>query len=163
MLLFSTSNTLYYIPLLPHPIQYFRRFVVALYIPGSEDWLKDLLLAIAPYFFGLIFMTTFFLEALHFVYRYLIICRLLEPLVVYPHHIFRGEWQSLLTVKNLLKFLVIAYPSYLVLHFLNFFYLVKADESAYSGVEFVEKSSHALIFLFVVMLISMLRLTSWYF
>lgn len=78
MLLFSTSNTLYYIPLIPHQMHYFKRYMVVLYIPGSKDWLEDLLLAVALQLFGVIYMTTVFLEALHFIYRYLLLCRLSE-------------------------------------------------------------------------------------
>ena len=84
MLLFSTSNTLYYIPLIPHPIHYFQQSVIVFYIPGSEDWFKDLLLAIAVQCFALIYVTTIFLEALHFVYRYLLLYRLVMFLPIQP-------------------------------------------------------------------------------
>ena len=52
--------------------------MVVFYIPGSEDWLEDLLLAVALQLFEVIYMTTVFLEALNFIYRYLLLCRLLE-------------------------------------------------------------------------------------
>ena len=76
MLLFSTTNTLFYIPLLLRPVHYFRRYMIVVYVDGSDDWIKDIATDLSIKFFAVIFMITIFLEALHFVYRYLLLCQL---------------------------------------------------------------------------------------
>ena len=76
MLLFSTTNTLFYIPLIPRPIHYFQRYMVMFYVDGSGQWFADVLADISVHLFALIYEMTVFLEALHFVYRYLLLCRL---------------------------------------------------------------------------------------
>lgn len=149
MLLFSTTNTLFYIPLLLRPVHYFRRYMIVVYVDGSEDWIKDIATDLSIKFFAVIFMITIFLEALHFVYRYLLLCRF-KSAPCSRILVFRIKYHGLLTADNLKKFLFTAYPSYIMFHFLNFSLFTPMDEDTCYAAGFLGRHIHAIAYLFVV-------------